>query len=92
MMKTAAGSMRARVVRRARMQIGMQAVCSLAVMGSASVLCTPVHTGCLKMQREQGRVFEKTINNGKLRAFLGIPYVASAVGDWRPQLCRQAAK
>lgn len=43
-------------------------------------------TGPLLVKTEQGKVQGKIINNGKVRAFLGLPYAAPPVGDlrWRP--------
>jgi para-nitrobenzyl esterase len=40
----------------------------------------------LLVKTEQGKVHGKTLNNGKVRAFLGLPYAAPPVGDlrWRP--------
>ena len=37
----------------------------------------------LKVKTEQGKVHGKTINDGKVRAFLGLPYAAPPVGDLR---------
>ncbi len=43
-------------------------------------------TGPLLVKTEQGKVHGKTINNGKVRAFLGLPYAAPPVDNlrWRP--------
>jgi para-nitrobenzyl esterase len=40
----------------------------------------------LEIKTEQGKVLGKTINDGKVRAFLGLPYAAPPVGDlrWKP--------
>ncbi|HUB30225.1 MAG TPA: carboxylesterase family protein [Terracidiphilus sp.] len=37
----------------------------------------------LKVKTEQGKVQGKTINDGKVKAFLGLPYAAPPVGDLR---------
>jgi para-nitrobenzyl esterase len=37
----------------------------------------------LKVKTEQGKIQGKTINNGKVNAFLGLPYAAPPVGDLR---------
>ena len=65
------------------MHAGMQVVCSLAVAGLALGLSAPVHAGSLTVKTEQGNVLGKTINNGKVKAFLGLPYAAAPVGDLR---------
>ena len=65
------------------MQIGMQAVCALAVAGLVLGLCAPIHADSLKVTTEQGRIQGKAINNGKVKAFLGLPYAAAPVGDLR---------
>ncbi len=41
------------------------------------------HADPLKVKTEQGKVQGKTINNGKVNAFLGLPYAAPPVGDLR---------
>jgi para-nitrobenzyl esterase len=43
-------------------------------------------TDPLLVKTAQGRVHGKTIHNGRVRAFLGLPYAAPPVGDlrWRP--------
>jgi para-nitrobenzyl esterase len=45
-----------------------------------------VHADPLKVKVEQGQLHGKPINDGKVRAFLGIPFAAPPVGDlrWRP--------
>ena len=65
------------------MQIGMQAVCALAMAGLALGLSTPVHADSLTVKTEQGKVHGKTINDGKVKAFMGLPYAAAPVGDLR---------
>lgn len=49
-------------------------------------LSTPDHADPLMVKTERGNVHGKTINLGKVRAFLGLPYAAPPVGDlrWRP--------
>src|ERR1700728_4551206 len=37
----------------------------------------------LKIKTEEGKIQGKTINNGKVNAFLGLPYAAPPVGDLR---------
>ena len=54
---------------------------------SASVQADP-----LTVKTVQGKLHGKTINNGKVRAFLGIPYAAPPVGDLRWKAPAQPAK
>jgi para-nitrobenzyl esterase len=61
----------------------MQAVCALAMAGLALGLSTPVHADSLTVKTEQGKVHGKTINDGKVKAFMGLPYAAAPVGDLR---------
>lgn len=44
------------------------------------------HADALTVKTAQGKVHGKTINEGKVRAFLGIPYAAPPVGElrWKP--------
>ena len=46
----------------------------------------------LKVKTDQGKVQGKTINDGKVRAFLGLPYAAPPVGDLRWKAPEPAAK
>ena len=43
----------------------------------------PVRADSLTVKTAQGKVHGKTINDGKVRAFLGLPYAAPPVGDLR---------
>jgi para-nitrobenzyl esterase len=65
------------------MQLGLKMACALAVAGLALGLSTAVRADSLKVKTEQGKVHGKTINEGKVRAFLGLPYAAPPVGDLR---------
>ena len=65
------------------MQIGVQAICALAVAGLALGLSTPVRADSLTVKTAQGEVQGKTINDGKVRAFLGLPYAAPPLGELR---------
>jgi para-nitrobenzyl esterase len=64
----------------------MKTTCALAAIGVALGLSTPVHADPLRVKTEQGKIHGKTINHGKVRAFLGLPYAAPPVGDlrWKP--------
>ena len=65
------------------MQIGMKVTCALAVAGLVLGLATALHADSLTVKTEQGKVQGKTINDGKVKAFLGLPYAAAPVGDMR---------
>jgi len=65
------------------MQLGLKAACALAVAGLALGLAVAAHADPLTVKTEQGKVKGKTINDGKVRAFLGLPYAEPPVGDLR---------
>ncbi len=65
------------------MRIRLQAICALAVMGLMTILPGTTHADSLKVKTQQGKIQGKTINDGKVRAFLGLPYAAPPVGDLR---------
>ena len=46
----------------------------------------------LTVKTEQGKVHGKTINDGKVKAFLGLPYAAPPVGDLRWKAPQPPAK
>ena len=60
-----------------------QALCAFAVTGLLMGLSANGNADSLKVKTEQGKVAGKTINDGKVRAFLGLPYAAPPVGDLR---------
>jgi para-nitrobenzyl esterase len=64
----------------------MKAASMLAIASLALGVSTMTHACPLTVQTEQGMVRGKIINDGKVRAFLGLPYAAAPVGDlrWRP--------
>ena len=74
------------------MQLGLKAVCAMAIFGLAMGVSTPVHADSLTVKTEQGKVHGKTINDGKVKAFLGLPYAAAPVGDLRWKAPEPAAK
>src|ERR1035437_6651647 len=65
------------------MQFRMQATCALIVAGLFLGLAAATHADPLTAKTAQGKVHGKTINDGKVRAFLGLPYAAPPVGDLR---------
>ncbi len=69
-----------------------QALCALAVAGLMMGLAANGNADPLKVKTEQGKVAGKTINDGKVRAFLGLPYAAPPVGDLRWKAPQPPAK
>jgi len=74
------------------MQIGMGFLRALAVSGLALGMTLAVQADPLTVKTEQGKVHGKTINDGKVNAFLGLPYAAPQVGDMRWKEPAPAAK
>jgi len=74
------------------MQAGMKVVCALAVAGLVLGLSAPVFASSLTVKTEQGNVLGKTINNGKVKEFLGLPYAAAPVGNLRWKAPQPPAK
>ena len=64
------------------MQFRVQATCAL-VAGLFLGFALVSNADPLKAKTEQGKVHGKTINDGKVRAFLGLPYAAPPVGELR---------
>ncbi len=74
------------------MQISIQTARALALGGLVLGMAVTVHAGPLTVKTEQGIVQGKTINDGKVNAFLGLPYAAPPVGDLRwkaPSACHR---
>jgi len=65
------------------MQLGLKAVCAMVLFGLAMGVSTAVHADSLAVKTDQGKVRGKTINDGKVKAFLGLPYAAAPVGELR---------
>ena len=74
------------------MQNCMGVVRVLAVAGLALGMNVAVHADPLSVKTEQGKVHGKTINDGKVNAFLGLPYAAPPVGDLRWKAPQPPAK
>jgi para-nitrobenzyl esterase len=74
------------------MQVGMKAVCVLAIVGLFVGLVTAAHADSLTVKTAQGKVRGKTINDGKVKAFMGLPYAAPPVGDLRWKAPQPPAK
>lgn len=67
-------------------------VYALAILYLALGTGRIVHADPLKVKTAQGKVHGKTINDGRVRAFLDIPYAAPPVGDLRWKAPQPAAK
>jgi para-nitrobenzyl esterase len=65
------------------MQVGVNAFCALALAGLTLGFSAPIHADSLTVKTAEGKVQGKTINDGKVNAFLGLPYAAPPVGDLR---------
>jgi para-nitrobenzyl esterase len=65
------------------MRLGIGTVCALVIAGLVAGFSAPLHADSLAVKTEQGKVLGKTINDGKVKAFLGLPYAAPPVGDLR---------
>jgi para-nitrobenzyl esterase len=64
----------------------------LTVAALAMALTATQHADPLTIKTRQGKVHGKTINDAKVRAFLGLPYAAPPVGDLRWKAPRPPAK
>ena len=74
------------------MQIGSRITCALTAVTVFVALSGAAQADPLKVKIEQGKVTGKTINNGKVRAFLGLPYAAPPIADMRWKAPQAPAK
>jgi para-nitrobenzyl esterase len=74
------------------MRVGTNLICGLVVSGLILGFSTSTRAESLIVKTEQGKVSGKTINDGKVKAFLGLPYAAPPVGDLRWKAPQPAAK
>ena len=65
------------------MQVRMQWIYALAIAGLMIGNTIPVQADSLTVKTVQGKVQGKTISDGKVKAFMGLPYAAPPVGDLR---------
>jgi para-nitrobenzyl esterase len=65
------------------MQVGVKLAFALAIAGFTWGMSMAAYADPLRVKTEQGKVHGKTINDGKVIAFLGLPYAAAPVGDLR---------
>ena len=66
--------------------------CALAAAGLVLGLTVAAHADPLSVKTAQGKVHGTSINNGKIRAFLGLPYAAPPTGDLRWKAPQTPAK
>src|SRR5580693_2077866 len=69
----------------------LQGICALAA-GLVFGLAHFAQADPLTVKTVQGKVKGKTINDGKVRAFLGLPYAAPPIGDLRWKAPQPPAK
>ncbi len=74
------------------MQICTRVACALAGAALMVGMTMVAVADPLVVKTEQGKVQGKTINDGKVRAYLGLPYAAPPVGDLRWKAPEPAAK
>ena len=74
------------------MRLGLKMACALGCMGLVVGLSANGFADSLTVKTEQGKVTGKTINDGKVKAFLGLPYAAPPVGDLRWKAPQPPAK
>jgi len=76
--------------------MGWKAAYALAVAGLTLGMTTAAQaesrTESLTVRTAQGKVHGKTLNDGKVHAYLGLPYAAAPVGDLRWKAPQPAAK
>jgi para-nitrobenzyl esterase len=74
------------------MQWGLKVTCALAVAALTMGLSTMAYADALTVKTQPGKVQGKTINDGKVKAFMGLPYAAAPVGDLRWKAPQPPAK
>jgi len=74
------------------MQLGPKLMCALAATGLMLAFSASTYAESLTVKTEQGKVTGKTINDGKVKAFLGLPYAAPPVADLRWKAPQPPAK
>lgn len=65
------------------MFVRMKVACALAAASVIFGVPMTSHADPLNVKTAEGKVQGETINDGKVRAFLGLPYAAAPVGDLR---------
>ena len=65
------------------MRAGTHFVCVLTCVALIGGFSRVTNADSLKAKTQQGKVEGKTLNDGKVKAYLGLPYAAPPVGDLR---------
>ena len=74
------------------MRIATGTVCGLIIAALAACLSGQVFADSVIVTTQQGKAHGKTINDGKVKAYLGLPYAAPPVGDLRWKAPQPPAK
>ncbi len=74
------------------MRFRLKAVSTLSIAALIAGSSFSVFADSLEVKTEQGKVHGKTINDGKVKAWLGLPYAAPPVGDLRWKAPAPASK
>jgi para-nitrobenzyl esterase len=74
------------------MEVRTKMTCALTTVLLLLGLSMVSNADPLKLKTVQGKIQGKTINDGKVNAFLGLPYAAPPVGDLRWKAPEPAAK
>jgi para-nitrobenzyl esterase len=69
----------------------MHAISALAIVGLAVGFCAPASADPPTAETAQGKIHGKLLNDGKVKAFLGLPYAAPPVGELRWKAPQPAA-
>lgn len=65
------------------MQLRLATICALITVGLAAGFSKAARADSLEVKIADGKVHGKLINDGKVRAFLGMPFAAPPVGELR---------
>ena len=65
------------------MRLQRRTVCALAIAAVVAGISAQLHADSPTVKTAEGKVIGKTINNGQVKAFLGLPYAAPPVGELR---------
>ena len=74
------------------MHFGIRIAVAVAIAALFFGFSATAGADALKVKVEQGKIHGKLINDGKVRAFLGIPYAAPPIGDLRWKAPQSAAR
>lgn len=65
------------------MHFRTQVMCALATVGLVLGIAGVAKADPLKVKLPQGKIVGKNIHDGKVRAFMGLPYAGAPVGEFR---------